>query len=331
MHAFLLSVRVSLSPTALTHGVRTVSGNVPLTPREARHMAELKELMAYSPGLTAHSRVLLSTVIKRLNAAAPSHKVPAQPRKSLSDAVRDAKITELQAGHTTMQMQDARITELEARHTTMQSELRYEIGSLRGATLPLSAAIALKAGVTTLGVANLLALAHKNRNAHSGFITLFQALGVIPPLNIKKHGTFTGATGLEALHVASLLLAAPQQLGQPSPHRASMYNQMTKLLASSGFGAKGARVWAAFLMIEKGGQIRAERNTFAHEMTVQTFLEIVTNLTKAAVAAKQPLSAPWQELMGLWSTLVGIPAVDSSSQLSAAELSIVLYNSACSL
>ncbi|KAJ7451164.1 hypothetical protein FB451DRAFT_1410055 [Mycena latifolia] len=201
-------------------------------------------------------------------------------------------------------------------------QTKEEISGLRAATLPLPAGIALRTGRTTLSLAHAIASTAADPGTSKACSTLLGQLRK-SNANQKALATFADAapvTNLEALRLASLLLSPlePRRLGQLAPNDLAEFSRLLGLKLGQ---VEGERL-ANTILTTVGGQ---ERDVM-DQMAVSTFLAVVQQHVEAETEAQRPLSADWQELLWLWEEVAGSSALESSTQLSSADLALVLYD-----
>ncbi|KAJ7666064.1 hypothetical protein DFH06DRAFT_266406 [Mycena polygramma] len=207
----------------------------------------------------------------------------------------------------------------------LRAELRAEVdvigGTLKHLTnviVPLRAPAALAVGLATLSIANLIAMTCR----HERGMDILKGLQMIP--NDLPQGSFTVASNVDALRLASLLLS-PQQPEWDS------YQQFTQLLrqalSASDPAAELERVVDSLPAVPAQIQTRGRhRINYGDEMHVEAFLAVVEMHLEAEAEANRPLSHSWQEMLWLWEQLVGIPAVESRARLSLEDQRIILYS-----
>jgi hypothetical protein len=205
--------------------------------------------------------------------------------------------------------------------------LTGRLDRLTAATLPISSVIAPKAGITTLAIATAISQTSHDPANYTLCLNILEQLRFVQTDKRKLHGAFKGLTSYDAIRTASLIIAKPQPQLQLPQNQLNLYTQLTQALVLA--GADGQVVTDSLLLAN-----HEERNAYAHQVDVQTFLANVKAYLDFA-NENQVLPASWATLLSLWQSLIGRPAVECASdategKLAAADLEIVLYDSICS-
>ncbi|KAJ7451161.1 hypothetical protein FB451DRAFT_1410052 [Mycena latifolia] len=145
--------------------------------------------------------------------------------------------------------------------------------------------------------------------------------------NQKSLATFADAapvTNLETLRLASLLLSPleSQRLSQLAP---TTWQSSLSSWSHSWARSKGNGSPTPYRTTQQTNFAGQERDIM-DQMTVSTFLAVVQQHIEAEKEAQRPLIADWQELLWLWENLAGSSALECNTQLSPADLALVLYD-----
>ncbi|KAJ7281420.1 hypothetical protein C8J57DRAFT_1297564 [Mycena rebaudengoi] len=203
---------------------------------------------------------------------------------------------------------------------------RASVGSLRAATLPVSLAIAVKAGITTLAVAKTIAGTSPHPTTYSSCLNVLQQLSYVQNGHTIQPGPLTG---FHAPRAASTMMAKPLSHNPLSQPRLHLYVQLEQEL--SRVGINGQDITDAFMLVDQGDQVRQDRNLVAHEMTIGTFL--ANFKCQMEVVNEKNLIVPvsWMKLQVLWRDVIGQDMLASAHAAEAggiapADLNICLYN-----
>ncbi|KAJ7286340.1 hypothetical protein C8J57DRAFT_662104 [Mycena rebaudengoi] len=205
------------------------------------------------------------------------------------------------AGQTVLQAPPSTLEGLQSAYDIQQEELKLVKGGLESlggrldrlaaATLPISSAIALKAGITTLAIATAISQTSHDPANYTLCLNILEQLRFVQTDKRKLHGAFKGLTSYDALRTASLIIAKPQPQLQLPQNQLNLYTQLTQALVLA--GADGQVVTDSLLLAN-----HEERNTYAHQMDVQTFLANVKAYLDFA-NKNQVLPASWATLLSL--------------------------------